>query len=235
MFKYLKNLSAEEIPGVRVFLNLISNVLRYSMIIWIISFVGLHWSVFVLSIVAIMSLCGITLYEDWLMGKDKKEKWMIYFLSFVNTVCFWGLIYYFVSHYNNINHTTSVLLITSFVLHIFRVVAGITLLPKNIKMLQDFKKMNTDYKEGNTENWRVMNEFESETKKFAKHVLKSFIFVFFPAITSMVLLLISFFKIISTMDVPLILKLFIVFVIIFETIMSNLSQKLKKELISKNF
>ena len=81
----------------------------------------------------------------------------------------------------------------------------------------------------------VINEFESETKKFGKQVWKSFIFVFFPAITSMILLLISFFKVISTMDIPLTLKLFIVFVIVFEMIMSNLSQKLKKELIAKNF
>lgn len=150
---------------------------------------------------------------------------------FIYQIVFWTLIWYFITLIV-VSNFVICLLITSCIFTFFMLMSANYILPKLVNSLKNYTQLKKDVENKSESYIELSNRLEKEQKHTKKYVLLSLFVVLFSLI-SIASLWWGFYLIIKTIEISVYLKLYIVFVIVFDAILYNLSKNLKKQIISK--
>lgn len=234
MFNYLKKIDTENIPVIRALVCGTMVMLSYILFVWLIRLANPDFVILalILSLIAIFCSTAAIFTEDKMTINDGENSKMpaIRLYSLASFIIFWSLIL-LICQIIHINNFTFYIIALSGIFSFIKLISAHVILPKLMKSLKKAKKIREDYENKTVDFINSMINIDSENKLLRKLLLKAFIFSFFPALISIVFLWWGGYNIIVAMQVPFQLKLYIIFVIVFEIILTNFSRVLKKSLI----
>jgi len=234
MFSFLKKIEKENIPVVRAILNGTSAILSYAVLLWFLYLVSFSWPLILAAFVGVVFIVCLSMFEDKLitsLGESNTKK-EIFICSFYNFFVFWSIVLYlfFCVH---IGIFVILLAIISCGLSFVRLLMANILLPKLISVLKRTKDVSEEHRKDSSNINKSFLLLLEENKLLSCLLKKSLFYVLIPSFISIALLWWSFYYIIISLNMSVEMILFIIFVIIFQEVLSKFSEILKKELINK--
>jgi len=234
MFSFLKRIDVENIPILRSIFSGLITTLNYSVLLWFIFLANFHWFSIPLVIISVSCAMAYSWKEDnqtVKKGEYKMEK-DLFIYSIFNLIIFWSLIAYLFLNVN-LSFFAIQLICLACALAIFKTLSSIFILTGMMNALKRVPDIRKKYENNKIDFSTSMEDLEKENKSMKKQAVFGVLFAFLPAIFGIFFLYWAFYYVIVALNIPLEFKLYIVFVIIFEIVLSNFSRILKKQLINK--
>jgi len=236
MLGFIKKINLEDIPAVRALMAGITTMFTYSLLVWLINSVYISWFVLPLALSGVLCTVTASFIEDKQTIKRGEYKLgkTIYLFTFTNVIIFWFLVFYLCFSLIKIDNFTCILVCLSAFFTVLRTLSASLMLPSLMNSAKKASNIHDKFKNNQASTLALTKELEAESKRMKRELPKAFIFVFFPAVLSVVFLWWSFYRIFIIMNIQAQFVVYVIFVILFEIILSNFKEKLKKQLINQS-
>ena len=229
MFNFIKNIETENIPFARAILNFITAVITYSLLLSLVFIINFNWHFIYLAVMAaVMSVLVVIFESDVLKKVQYKYNRTLLYISLVCFYIYWRFILHILLNIN-VGKNVTIVMILACAFSLARLLYSVFTLPKIMKTAAKLKEIKEKFVGDPISQADLIKPLQKEINLLGRRTAIIIFLSFLP----LILFLWSAYYMVIAMNLSFNLKLYIVFVIIFQSILSGFSNNLRKKSIKE--
>ena len=224
MIKYIEKLDSKTLMLIKAFVFAACTVMTYSILLCFMSVVGFSWVVFPIIFGGIMVTIIASISDDRFLMTPIPKKYnpikTLYLI--IDFLILWTLIYAVVLQVK-LDTFTIILFAISFVAFLTKTIFSLFTAPKIFNLVNDFQAKNRYHKENKTSDYdfaEVTGQSIAEMNKASKTAIFT---LFIPVVIAFVAIVWGFYRIGLIINIPVGMKVYIAFALVFSSILSTIT------------